>query len=52
MLVEMGLSIFLDLILVAGMFDGAAAAPSAQPQVPETLTAVEVHQLADQRKGT
>ena len=24
------------------MFDGAAAAPSAQPQVPETLTAVEV----------
>ena len=32
----------LDLILVAGMFDDAAAAPSAQPQVPETLTAVEV----------
>ena len=32
----------LDLILVAGMFDSAAAAPSAQPQVPETLTAVEV----------
>ena len=32
----------LDLILVAGMFDEAAAAPSAQPQVPETLTAVEV----------
>ena len=32
----------LDLILVASMFDGAAAAPSAQPQVPETLTAVEV----------
>ena len=32
----------LDLILAAGMFDGAAAAPSAQPQVPETLTAVEV----------
>ena len=24
------------------MFDGAAAAPAAQPQVPETLTAVEV----------
>ena len=24
------------------MFDGAAVAPSAQPQVPETLTAVEV----------
>ena len=32
----------LDLILVAGMFEGAAAAPSAQPQAPETLTAVEV----------
>ena len=32
----------LDLILAAGMFDGAAAAPSAQPQVPEILTAVEV----------
>ena len=34
----------LDLVLAAGMFDGAAAAPSAQPQVPETLTAVEVQQ--------
>ena len=32
----------LDLILAAGMFNDAAAAPSAQPQVPETLTAVEV----------
>ena len=32
----------LDLIWVAGMFEDAAAAPSAQPQVPETLTAVEV----------
>ena len=32
----------LDLILVAGMFDEMAAAPSAQPQVLETLTAVEV----------
>ena len=32
----------LDLVLAAGMFDGAAAAPSTQPQVPETLTAVEV----------
>ena len=32
----------LDLVLAAGMFEGAAAAPSAQPQVPETLTAVEV----------
>ena len=33
----------LDLVLAAGMFEEAAAAPSAQPQVPETLTAVEVH---------
>ena len=32
----------LDLVLAAGMFDGAAAAPSAHAQVPETLTAVEV----------
>ena len=32
----------LDLVLAAGMFDDAAAAPSAQPQVPETLMAVEV----------
>ena len=32
----------LDLVLAAGMFDGAAAAPSVQPQVPEILTAVEV----------
>ncbi len=32
----------LDLVLAAGMFDGAAAAPSAQRQVPETLTAVNV----------
>ncbi len=32
----------LDLILVAGMFECAAAAPAAQPQAPETLTAVEV----------
>ena len=40
----------LDLVLAAGMFDGAAAAPSAQPQVPETLTAVEVQGwLADAR---
>ncbi len=40
----------LDLILAAGMFDGAAAAPSAHPEVPETLTAVEVHQwLTDAR---
>ena len=33
----------LDLVLAAGMFDSAAAAPSAQLQVPETLTVVEVH---------
>ena len=32
----------LDLVLAAGMFEDVAAAPSAQPQVPETLTAVEV----------
>ena len=32
----------LDLVLAAGMFDGVAAAPSVQPQVPETLTAAEV----------
>ena len=37
-----GVVSILDLILVAGMFEGAAAAPSAQPQVSETLTAVEV----------
>ena len=37
-----GVVSILDLILAAGMFEGAAAAPSAQPQVPETLTAVEV----------
>ena len=40
----------LDLILVAGMFDDTAAAPSAQPQVPKTLTAVEVQDwLTDAR---
>ena len=32
----------LDIVLVAGTFDSAAAAPSAQPQVSETLTAVEI----------
>ena len=32
----------LDLVLVAGMFGDGAAAPSAHPQVPGTLTAVEV----------
>ena len=37
-----GVVSILDLILAAGMFEGTAAAPSAQPQVPETLTAVEV----------
>ena len=45
-----GVVSILDLILVAGMFEDAAAAPSAQPQVPETLTAVEVQQwLTDAR---
>ena len=34
----------LDLVLAAGIFGGTAAAPSIQPQAPETLTAVEVHQ--------
>ena len=37
-----GVVSILDLVLAAGMFEGAAAAPSAQRQVPETLTAVEV----------
>ena len=37
-----GVVSILDLVLVAGMFDSAATAPSAQPQSPETLTAVEV----------
>ena len=31
-----------DLLLVAGMFGDAAAAPAAQPQIPETLTMAEV----------
>ena len=45
-----GVVSILDLILVAGMFNDAAAAPSAQPQVPEPLTAVEVRQwLIDAR---
>ena len=39
---EDGVVNILDLILAAGMFEGTAAAPSAQPQAPETLTAVEV----------
>ena len=39
-----------DLLLVAGMFGNAAAAPSAQPQMPEILTAVEVQDwLTDAR---
>ena len=45
-----GVVSILDLILAAGMFEEPAAAPSAQPQVPETLTAVEVQQwLTDAR---
>ena len=34
----------LDLVFVAGMFGDAAAAPSAHPQAPETLTAAAVRQ--------
>ena len=37
-----GIVNILDLVLAAGMFDVARAAPAAQPQAPETLTAVEV----------
>ena len=37
-----GVITVLDLVIVAGMFDDTAAAPSVQPQVPETLTAVEI----------
>ena len=37
-----GIVNILDLILAAGMFEGEAAAPSAQSQVPEALTAVEI----------
>ena len=37
-----GVVSILDLVLAAGMFEEAAAAPPAQPQAPETLTAVEV----------
>ena len=37
-----GVISILDLVLVAGMFDSVAAVPSVQPQVPETLMAVEV----------
>ena len=40
----------LDLVLVAGMFGDGAAAPSAHPQVPETLTMAEIQQwIADAR---
>ena len=40
----------LDLILVAGMFEDTAAAPAAQSQIPEALTAVEVQDwLTDAR---
>ena len=37
-----GVVSILDLVLAAGMFETVAAAPSAHPQVSETLTAVEV----------
>ena len=41
----------LDLVLVAGMFGDTAAAPSVPPQVPATLTAVEVQDwLTDARR--
>ena len=39
---EMGSVSILDLVLAVGIFARAAAAPSVQPQVPETLTAVEI----------
>ena len=37
-----GIVDILDLVFVAGMFGDAAAAPSAHPQAPETLTAAAV----------
>ncbi len=37
-----GIVNILDLVFVAGMFGDAAAAPSSQPQAPETLTAAAV----------
>ena len=47
---EDGVVDIFDLILVAGMFTDTAAAPSAQPHVPETLTAAKVqHWLTDAR---
>ena len=39
-----GVVSILDLILAAGMFEEVAAAPSAHPQLPKTLTVVEVQQ--------
>ena len=45
-----GVISILDLVLAAGMFEEAAAAPAAHAQAPKTLTAVEVQQwLADAR---
>ena len=41
----------LDLVLVAGMFGEVAAAPSAHPQAPETLTAAEVRQWLTDAKA-
>ncbi len=43
-----GIVNILDLVLVAGMFGDAAAAPSAHPQVLESLTATEVRQWLTQ----
>ena len=37
-----GVVSILDLVLAAGMFEAAAAAPSAQSELPETLTTAEV----------
>ena len=41
----------LDLVLVAGRFGETMAAPSAQPQLPETLTAAEVQNWLNEAKS-
>ena len=43
-----GIVNIVDLVLVAGAFDAEAAAPSAQPQTLELLTAAEVRQWLSQ----
>ena len=40
-----------DLVLVASSFGEGAAAPSAHPQIPETLTAVEVQGWLTEARG-